>query len=103
MAESDIYLCRVCGFDNYPDAPWGADGHMPSNEICPCCGVEFGYDDDGGPDFLSRRRKHWVVANECRWAMPKLKPAQWSAKNQLLSVPVRFLHERDKQLIAGLP
>lgn len=36
--------CRVCGL-HIDDLPWGQDGNSPTYDICPCCGVEFGYED----------------------------------------------------------
>lgn len=38
------YICPVCGFDGLKEAPYGPDKE-PSYEICPNCGVEFGFDD----------------------------------------------------------
>ena len=38
------FICRVCGYKlNFKI--WGDDGHTPSYEMCPCCGVEFGNED----------------------------------------------------------
>src|SRR2546421_398332 len=34
--------CPACGYA-LGFAPW--DGESPSDEICPCCGIQFGYDD----------------------------------------------------------
>lgn len=43
--ETNSFYCRVCGlYLGYQ--PWGEDGKTPSYEICPCCGVEFGYEYD---------------------------------------------------------
>jgi len=33
--------------------PWIDDS--PADEICPCCGIQFGYDDSGYPDQASRQ------------------------------------------------
>ncbi len=38
-------LCRICGYDAGDFLPWGEDGKTPSCEYCPCCGVEWGYQD----------------------------------------------------------
>ena len=35
-------LCPACGF-NLGFRPW--DGESPSDEICPCCHIQFGYHD----------------------------------------------------------
>lgn len=40
--------CPVCGFDAMPDA-------AEAGNICPCCGTEFGYDDDLGVTYEELR------------------------------------------------
>lgn len=58
MHDFDDRQCRVCGY--LPeDPPWGASGDLPSFEICPCCGLEWGYEDSG---LLStqRFRARWI-------------------------------------------
>ena len=35
------YVCRVCGYIN-DEITW-EKGIYPTYNICPCCGVEFGY------------------------------------------------------------
>lgn len=52
--------CRVCGYEP-TDAPWGPDGTDPSWEICPCCGVEFGYEDATASGVV-RFREQWLGA-----------------------------------------
>ncbi|PBC22211.1 hypothetical protein CK226_16405 [Mesorhizobium sp. WSM4311] len=47
MNPQGKFKCRVCGLDQSPDMPWGESGGEPSYAICSCCGVEFGYEDDG--------------------------------------------------------
>ena len=38
------YICPVCGCDKLEDPPY-YEHFAGSNEICPCCGFEFGVDD----------------------------------------------------------
>jgi len=38
------YICPVCGFDKLEGPPY-YEHFAGSNEICPCCGFEFGVDD----------------------------------------------------------
>lgn len=54
---SESTLCRVCGYDN-GEPPWGADGKNPTFDICPCCGVEWGYEDNN-PDSTRKYRQTW--------------------------------------------
>lgn len=44
VAEALWRYCRVCGYEPV-DPPWGAAGHAPTYELCPCCGVEYGNED----------------------------------------------------------
>lgn len=51
-------FCRVCGYE--PEGPpWGEDGRTPTFEICPCCGVEWGYQ-DATPIGVDRYRSGWL-------------------------------------------
>ena len=53
MGEKVKYICPVCGYDlGFP--AW--DGESPSDEICNCCGIQFGYGDIG-PGGLEGRKK----------------------------------------------
>ena len=38
-------MCPVCGFVGLAVSPYNEAGGG-SFEICPCCGFEFGFDDD---------------------------------------------------------
>ena len=37
--------CPACGFEGLDEEPWVGDS--PSDDICPCCGMQFGYYDAG--------------------------------------------------------
>ena len=87
MLGSEIYHCRVCGL-RLDDPPWGADGRTPLYEVCPCCGVEFGYQ-DASRTGAKKHREKWL--NEgARWGEPGERPADWSAIAQLEQVPEEF-------------
>ena len=59
MQDFDDRHCRVCGY--LPeDPPWGTTGDLPSFEICPCCGVEWGYEDSGFQSTQSFRSR-WIA------------------------------------------
>jgi hypothetical protein len=99
MADRDKYLCRVCGLDHYPDMPWGDNGKRPSHDICPCCGIEFGYEDDGSVADLADDRKHWVEVKNCKWFTPKRKPADWDMPAQVRGIAAEFSSPDDEKLI----
>jgi len=41
------FPCPICGFPDLDEPPYDSDGENPSFDICPCCGIEFGYEDCG--------------------------------------------------------
>ena len=59
-----LFVCPACGYDKLwelawtdPDATGGG-----SDEICPICKIQFGYDDQAGGDPVKRRTiwREWV-------------------------------------------
>jgi hypothetical protein len=77
--------CPVCGY--YLDfAPW--NGESASDEICPCCGIQFGYDDSAGGDPEKRQllwrtwRDNWI-AGGMKWWSTRKSPQDWNPKKQL--------------------
>ncbi len=80
----ELMVCRVCG-RRHETPPWGHDGISPSYEICPCCGVEFGYDDATRPAVL-RHRALWRKA-DYGWSDPILCPPGWRAVDQIAQIP----------------
>jgi hypothetical protein len=79
-------FCPVCGYE--PDfAPW--DGDSPSDEICPSCGIQFGYDDAAGGDPDGRNkiydmwRESWIKKG-MRWSSFGIaQPPDWNPEEQL--------------------
>jgi hypothetical protein len=73
--------CPVCGYSELQKPAYDRFGY-PSFEICPCCGVEFGYQD--------ARRSHeslraeWV-AKGTQWRFPEARPPGWDPLLQLQS------------------
>lgn len=85
------WICPACGYDQLDEAPWSNDG-APSDEICPSCGIHFGYDDAAGGDISARPliyagwRADWR-SRGCPWfssATPP--PANWNPDQQLKRV-----------------
>ena len=76
-------FCKVCGYKlNY--LPWGEDGKTPCFDICPCCGVEFGYE-DYTENSLKEYRAKWI-SDGAHWFDPKLRPQNWSLQEQLSNI-----------------
>ena len=81
-------LCPVCGYD-LKFEPW--KGKSASHEICPSCGIEFGYDDvpeasgEKGrrKEVYARWRKKWVEGG-MEWSSEGIDPPEsWDPRNQL--------------------
>lgn len=87
---TERYLCPVCGFPDLLEQPWENDA--PSDEICPSCGIHFGYDDVAGGDAARRqqiwreRRQAWREAGAEWFSKGKPRPGDWIPENQLASV-----------------
>ena len=76
--------CRVCGY-YLDDPPWAEDGHTPTYEICPCCAVEFGYE-DYTVESAKQYRENWIRKGVI-WFDPEQKPVAWDLQAQLKNVP----------------
>jgi hypothetical protein len=80
------HLCPACGYDLGFQA-WTGDS--ASDEICPCCSIQFGYDDCAGGDLNKRAdayrqwREGWIAAG-CPWRSKGMKaPDDWDPRDQL--------------------
>ena len=76
------YKCLVCNFDSLYDKPY--DDEIASDEICPCCGFQYGYDDSGKDDCIYEQwRKKWIE-DGCKWFSKGRKaPKNWNPKEQV--------------------
>jgi hypothetical protein len=87
MRYEDGHHCRVCGL-RLDDPPWGLDGKTPLFAYCPCCGVEFGYQDSTA-EGARRFRQQWI-AKGAPWDTSAQRPPDWSLEAQLDGVPAAF-------------
>jgi len=83
-----LQRCRVCGYDN-EFLIWGESGNLPSFEICPCCGVQFGYSDETEED-CNFYRTFWAQNEALKWFSPKLRPDNWNWDEQKKLIPRKF-------------
>jgi hypothetical protein len=83
-------LCPVCGYNLYENLgvyPWDEDS--PSDEICPSCGIQFGYDDTAGGDRSKRRdvyskwRIDWIKGGSRWYSNGRDVPRGWNPQKQL--------------------
>ncbi|MGL4819524.1 MAG: hypothetical protein ACRC5C_06050 [Bacilli bacterium] len=79
--------CLVCGFNELYEPPFNSENE-PSDEICPCCGFHFGFDDDceqfeSKIDTYVHWRNKWINGG-CNWFSTGRKPRKcWDASEQL--------------------
>lgn len=83
-----MFVCPVCGYDRLSETPYDEDGNH-SYEICPCCGFEFGFDDDSKDSSFEVYRKEWIK-KETIWFNEKIKPDNWDIKQQLRNIDIKF-------------
>jgi len=81
------FFCRICGLKQ-SDPPWGYDGKTPTFEFCPCCGVEFGYQ-DCQLSAIIKYRKSWLQSG-ANWSEPNERANNWSLEDQLKNIPTEF-------------
>jgi hypothetical protein len=89
MNTQDEFLCPVCGL-LLDFKPW--DGESPSDEICPSCGIQFGYDDAAGGNMEMRNRCHarwrekWISSGMVWHSKGTRRPDNWDPKSQLTNL-----------------
>ena len=87
------YICPICGHPYLEEGPLqfiengkeivSYSKGAPTFEICPCCGVEFGYDDN---EFSwEDLRKKWIEHGAI-WSRKIEKPKNWNLNKQLLNL-----------------
>ena len=75
------YMCPVCGFDSLAEPAFDEHG-LPSYEVCPCCGFEFGFDSSNEPAAFARYRNKWLESGAV-WFISRMKPKAWDKLKQL--------------------
>jgi hypothetical protein len=89
MPKNKEIACRVCGYLDEQDPPWGEDGETPSFDICVCCGVTHGYQDTL-VESVKKYRKTWMDSG-CQWETKRFLPTNWNASEQLENVPPEYI------------
>lgn len=86
-ARATVFPVEVTGAPPY----WQTLGEA-SYEVCPCCGFEFGNDDDPGtapPSTFSEYLARWI-RDGCRWFDPKRRPEGWDLREQLRRAQINY-------------
>ncbi|MBI1866544.1 MAG: hypothetical protein HYS02_02130 [Candidatus Staskawiczbacteria bacterium] len=87
-------FCPVCGLDLGFKA-WNK-GMPRDDEICPCCGTQFGYHDsiwDKDPFIHKTLRQKWIDEGMKWWSKDDKyhpQPQNWDPKKQLENIPKEF-------------
>ena len=55
----------------------------PTYQVCPCCGFEFGYDDDAKGATYEEARRRWLAAGTPWWSQNRPHPPDWHPHQQL--------------------
>ena len=78
------YVCPICGYDKLEEPPFDETGE-PSFEICPCCGIEFGFDLENAHISEQEYRQNWLNGGS-NWFIPEEKPDNWDLQDQLKKI-----------------
>ena len=105
MLQKRQFSCPICGwsgltanpYKNMPPLaqlpklmpPYSKHWGLGSNEICSCCGFEFGNSDEGlypenNYSFESYLFE-WYHQEKARWDVPTERPENWSLRQQMES------------------
>lgn len=76
--------CLVCNYDSLYQSPYDDRG-VPSDEICPCCGFHFGFDDDNNDkeESFIRWREKWISEGYIWFSKSRLPKDKWNPIEQL--------------------
>lgn len=78
-----FYRCPACGYSGLKSPPHNPVSGGASDEICPCCGFQFGFDDDDRHISYEEWRVQWV-SNGMRWfSAGQNPPDNWDAASQV--------------------
>jgi hypothetical protein len=85
-------MCPVCGFPELAEPPRYSDGGA-SYEICPSCGIQFGYDDDAvfvepveRQQVYDKWRQRWIEEGMHWSSVGQSPPAGWNPEEQARNV-----------------
>jgi hypothetical protein len=80
------FLCPVCAYPNLYGPPHNAEGGG-SDEICPYCGFQFGYDDDSELIRYSEWREKWIALGSKWFSNGRPPPENWDPARQQQNLP----------------
>lgn len=73
----------VCNYDGLYEPPYD-ERDIASDEICPCCGFHYGYDDyDKDKTIYKIWREEWIKKGHIWFSKGRLQPKGWDHKMQM--------------------
>jgi len=97
VMEKQKYICPICGFQGLDEAPYDEDLNA-SYDICPCCGVEFGYDDFKNDNVKFEIARNKWISNGAKWFNKNKKPKNWILEAQLKNTELPEIKALEKRL-----
>ncbi len=82
MNVESKFMCPVCGWVELKKPP-RSETTGGSYEICPCCGFQFGYDDEDQGISDEEWRRRWIAKGMPWFARTRLPPPGWDPLEQL--------------------
>jgi hypothetical protein len=79
------FRCPICGWPGLHEPPRSPDG-VGSQEICPCCFFQFGFDDDVEGISDEEWRRAWVDDGMPWRSKSHPPPPDWDPVSQLAEV-----------------
>lgn len=77
------YTCPICNYKGLYESPYNVQGYG-SDEICPCCGFQFGYDDYPDKDMAQLNwRKTWIDGGFLWYSKSRISPEGLDGYKQL--------------------
>lgn len=77
------YECPVCYYDKLEFEAYDSSDNLPSYEMCPCCGFQFGLDDyPNREEKIKKWRTNWFY-NGGKWFSSSRPPVNWNPLEQL--------------------
>ena len=82
MRAKGKFTCPICGWGDLEFQP-RSETTGGSYEICPCCGFQFGYDDEDQDISDEEWRRRWVAKGMPWFARTRRPPPGWDPVEQL--------------------
>ena len=97
-------ICPICEWDQLTEPPYSGEHLVGSDEICPSCGFQFGYSDDGAASgryplewtremIVLDYRQKWID-NGMKWRFPNdpfyPRPQNWNPEEQLKNIGINL-------------